>query len=45
MHLEATDWESLERIHLAQDRNRRGVLADTVLKLLISQEERNGLSS
>jgi len=45
MHLEATDWEGLEWIHFAQDTNRRVVLADTVLNLLFSQEERNGLSS
>jgi hypothetical protein len=45
MHLEATDWEGLKRIHLAQDGKRRGVLADTVLNLLFPQEERNGLSS
>jgi hypothetical protein len=46
MHLEATDWEGLERIHLARDGKRQqGVLADTVLNLLFPQEERNGLSS
>lgn len=45
MHLEAPHWEGLERTHLAQDMNRRGVFADTVLNLLFPQWERDGLSS
>jgi hypothetical protein len=45
MHIEATDWGGLEWNNLAQDRNRRGVLADLVLNFQFSQEEHSGLSS